>query len=213
MKTMTLKIVFSFNSRRWKNEVRYFIREKYVMDVLKKSPMSIMQNLTQTEEYAKYEMANIQQHFVDTLETKSKMIIKKNDSADTPNGVDVKCARVNTGGNMKSTCVVPVNLTYSCSGKIVKTHELLDSCSQGTLMLEKLLHNLGVNGQKTSITIKTVNGEVNSNTTLVQGFKVSSSKDEGACKSIYKEVHSTRLRLHSNTNKTEAMEVLGRHHE
>ena len=80
-------------------------------------------------------------------------------------------------------------------------------------MLEKLLHNLGVNGQKTSITIKTVNGEVSSKTTLVEGFKVSSSKDEGACKSIYKEVHSTRLRWHSNTNKTEAMEVLGRHHE
>ena len=90
------------------------------MDVLKKSPMSTMQNLTQTEEYAKYAVANIQQRFVDMLEIKSKMIIKKNDSADTPNGVDVKCARVNTGGNMKSTCVVPVNLTYNCSGKIVK---------------------------------------------------------------------------------------------
>ena len=77
MKTMTLKIVFSFYSRHWKNEVSYFIRKNYVMDVLKKSPRSIMQNLVQTEEYAKYAMANIQQHFMDMLERKSKMIFKK----------------------------------------------------------------------------------------------------------------------------------------
>ena len=74
--------------------------------------------------------------------------------------------------------VVPVNLTYGCSGKTVKTHALLDSCSQETFMLEKLLRDLGVNGQKTSITIKRVNGEVNNKTTLVEGLKVSSSKDE-----------------------------------
>ena len=76
-------------------------------------------------------------------------------------------------------CVVPVNLTYGCSGKTVKTQALLDSCSQGTFIMEKLLRDLGVNGQKTSsITIKTVNGEVNNKTTLVEGLKESSSKDE-----------------------------------
>ena len=126
-------------------------------------------------------------------------------------------------------CVVPVNLTYSCSGKTrcvksvqirsffwsvfsriwtdtpylsvfspntgkygpektpyldtfhvvnVKTHALLDSCSQETFMLEELLRDLGVNGQKTSITIKTVNGEVNNKTRLVAGLKVSNSRDE-----------------------------------
>ena len=35
-----------------------------------------------------------------------------------------------------------------------------------------------MNRQKTSITIKTVNGEVNNKTTLVEGLKVLSSKDE-----------------------------------
>ena len=71
MKTMTLKIVFSFYSRHWKNKVSYFIRENYVMDVLKKSPRNIMQNLAQTEEYAKHVMANIQQHLMDMLERKT----------------------------------------------------------------------------------------------------------------------------------------------
>ena len=79
---------------------------------------------------------------------------------------------------MISICMVPVNLRYSHSGKTVKTYALLASCSQGTFMLEKLLRDLGVNGQKTSITIKTVNGEVNNKATLVEGLKVSSSRDE-----------------------------------
>ena len=74
---MTLKVGFSFYSKHWKNEVSYFIRENYVMDVLKKSPRSIIQNLVQTEEYARYEMANIQQHFMDMLERKSEIIIKR----------------------------------------------------------------------------------------------------------------------------------------
>ena len=51
---------------------------------------------------------------------------RKNDSADTPNGVDVRCATVNTGGNVISVCMVPVNLRYSHSGKTVKTYALLD---------------------------------------------------------------------------------------
>ena len=60
----------------------------------------------------------------------------------------------------------------------MKTHALFESCSQATFMLEKLLRDLGVNGQKTFITIKTVNDEVNNKTTLVEGLKVSSSGDE-----------------------------------
>ena len=75
---MTLKIVFSFYSRPWKNEVNLEkIRENYVTDVLKKSTRNVMQNLVQKEEYAKYAMANILQHFMDMLDRKSKMIIKR----------------------------------------------------------------------------------------------------------------------------------------
>ena len=90
----------------------------------------------------------------------------------------MKYATVSTGGNVISMCVVLVNLRYSHSGKTMKMHALLDSCSQGTFMLEKLLRDLGVNGQKTSDTIMTVNGEVNNKTTLVEGFRVSNTKDE-----------------------------------
>ena len=34
----------------------------------------------------------------------------------------------------------------------MERHASLDSCSEGTFMLEKLLQDLGVNGQNTSIT-------------------------------------------------------------
>ena len=66
-------------------------------------------------------------------------------------------------------------------------------------MLEKLLKDLVVNGQNTSIIIKTVNGEVNNKTTLVEGLKVSSSRDEDSewieiPKKIYEEVPSSRSR-------------------
>ena len=90
----------------------------------------------------------------------------------------MKYATVSTGGNVISMCVVLVNLRYSHSGKTMKMYALLDSCRQGTFMLEKLLRDLGVNGQKTSDTIMTVNGEVNNKTTLVEGFRVSNTKDE-----------------------------------
>ena len=66
-------------------------------------------------------------------------------------------------------------------------------------MLEKLLKDLVVNGQKTSIIIKTVNGEVNNKTTLVEGLKLSGSRDEDSewieiPKKIYEEVPSSRSR-------------------
>ena len=83
----------------------------------------------------------------------------------------MKCATVNTGEGVINMCVVPVNLTYSRFGKVLKTHPLLDSCSQGTLMLEKLLRDQRVNGQKKSSTMKTGNGEVNSKTTFLEGIK------------------------------------------
>ena len=41
-----------------------------------------------------------------------------NDSADAPTGVGVKCATVNTVGNVISMCVVPLNLRYSHFGNM-----------------------------------------------------------------------------------------------
>ena len=46
----------------------------------------------------------------------------------------------------KSMCVVPITVQYGNSGKVLETHALLDSCSQGNFTLETLINNLGVKG-------------------------------------------------------------------
>ena len=60
----------------------------------------------------------------------------------------------------------------------MQTHGLLDSCSQGTFILETLINNLGVKGQRTSITIKTLNGEVTNKTMVVKGLRVISGNGD-----------------------------------
>ena len=57
----------------------------------------------------------------------------------------LKCASVNTGAVVISMCAVPIKVQYGNSGKVLETHALLDSCSQGTFILETLINNLGVN--------------------------------------------------------------------
>ena len=67
----------------------------------------------------------------------------------------VKWASVNTGTYVISMCVVPIKMQHGNSIKGQETHALLDSCSQGTF-----INNPSMKGQKTSITIKTLNRKV-----------------------------------------------------
>ena len=97
---------------------------------------------------------------------------------DEKNQGGVKCASVNAGTDVISMCVVPIKVQYGNSGKVLETHALLDSCSQGTFILERLINNLGVKGQKTSITIKTLNREVTNKAMVVKGLKVTSGNGD-----------------------------------
>ena len=74
-------------------------------------------------------------------------------------------------------CVIPVKLRHGDSGKTLKTYALLDSCSQGAFILERLPKRFGIKGRRTSITIKTLNGEVTNKSSLISGMKVASSRD------------------------------------
>ena len=67
---------------------------------------------------------------------------------------------INTSTDVISMCVVPIKVKYGNSGKILETHTLLDSCYQSIFILERLINNLGVKKQKTSITINILHGEV-----------------------------------------------------
>ena len=70
------------------------------------------------------------------------------------------CTSLNIGMEVISMCVVLVNLRHGDSGKTLKTYSLLDSCSQGTFILERLLKKIGIKGRRISITITTLNVEV-----------------------------------------------------
>ena len=47
-----------------------------------------------------------------------------------------------------------------------------DSCSHGTYILEKLLKAVGTSGRKTSVTIKTINGEHTSSSMSIEDLQV-----------------------------------------
>ena len=75
-------------------------------------------------------------------------------------------------------CIVPVQIKSTNTSKKVHTYALLDSCSQVIFILDQLVSDLGISGRKTSLTIKTLNGELTGNSTALEGLKVASvSKD------------------------------------
>ena len=67
-------------------------------------------------------------------------------------------------------CVVPVRVKHNSSDKEVKTFALLDTCSQGTFLTEDFVSKFVVSGVKTSIKIKTLNGNQKQSLSLVQGL-------------------------------------------
>ena len=60
----------------------------------------------------------------------------------------------------------------------IKTHALLDSCSQGTFASDEFINDLKVNGIPTEITIKTLNGEQTDKSRMIQDLMIESSYDE-----------------------------------
>ena len=75
-------------------------------------------------------------------------------------------------------CVVPVLVWHKLSNCIVKTNAMLDNCSQASFTQKKLLGALGLHGHKTSITVKTMNGEVTKSSEVLDGIKVAQASNE-----------------------------------
>ena len=98
-------------------------------------------------------------------------------TVEQPETMNSNCAGIKNDatvvGEVISMCVEPVKLRHCNSQKEVKTFALLDSCSQGTFVTERILKELDVTGVKTSINIKTLNGKQKVSSTLVDGIMVS----------------------------------------
>ena len=81
-----------------------------------------------------------------------------------------------------SICVVPVKVRINRSQGVVTTWAMLDNCSQGSFVKTNLLEELRVSGIKTSVTIKTLNGDYKHSTIAVDGLEVTNvdeKKGEG----------------------------------
>ena len=77
-------------------------------------------------------------------------------------------------------CIVPVQITSTNTSKKVHTYALLDSCSQGTFMLDQLANDFGISGRKASLAVKTLNGEFTSKSTALEDLKVASITEDNS---------------------------------
>ena len=98
--------------------------------------------------------------------------------ATTKSQDEVKCASINTGSNVMSMCTVPVKIKGSSGEKVIHTYALLDSCSQGTFILDQLREHLCIPGRETSVSIKTINVEFKSPSKAIDGLQVSGINDD-----------------------------------
>ena len=92
--------------------------------------------------------------------------------------MDLKSASASITSNVISMCVVPVKGSYAGIKKQISEYEMLDNCSQGCFIKDSIRKNLGVDGRKTEITIKTFNGEQKVKSAVMSGLKVRSDNNE-----------------------------------
>ena len=87
--------------------------------------------------------------------------------------MDMKCASAGIPAKIIRICIVPVKVGHAGTKKEVSALAMLDNCSHGTFMKESIQENLVINGSKTKITMKTLNGKHNMESTVMTGLKVS----------------------------------------
>ena len=100
-------------------------------------------------------------------------------STDDDKTVKSNCAYVGGSHNnytgdltVLSMCVVSVRIRHEKSNKEVISFAMLDACSQGTFSTNKLMKDLGIEGTRTYINIKTLNGQEKQSTHILDGIKV-----------------------------------------
>ena len=72
-----------------------------------------------------------------------------------------------------SIIIVDVWVGHKSSRKMVKTYEMLDSCSQGFFIIEEIIEELGITGRKLKLSLNTLTGDKSENLAAVNGVTVS----------------------------------------
>ena len=166
MKIAILKIALTIYSKQWIKEASFYSRTNYAIDMSKEHNSS----------RRSCKMCNGKH--VTTFQGYLKNKATINSDKGLANDEGVKYASVNTGTDVISMCVIPIKVQYGNSSKILETHALLDSCSEDTFILERLINNLDVKGKKTSIAIKILTGQFTNKAMVVKGLKVMSGNGD-----------------------------------
>ena len=93
-------------------------------------------------------------------------------------GMDLKSASASITSNVISMCVVPVKVSYAGTKNQISTYAMLDNCSQVCFFKDSTRKNIGVDGRKTEISIKILNGEQEVKSTVMLGLKVRGDSNE-----------------------------------
>ena len=76
-------------------------------------------------------------------------------------------------GQVLSMCVVPVKVQHKQSNKGIIAFAMLDTCCQGTFATENLMNQLDMNSIRTSVGIRTLIGNREQSSYLLDGLSVS----------------------------------------
>ena len=147
------------------------------MDVMKKYHLHILPEIVHNEENAKC----LGKHptGLHGFKFSSKIADGNKSSKDDDKTVKSNCAYVGDSHNnytgdftVLSMCVVPLRLQHEKSNKEVISFAMSESCRQGTFSTNKLMKDLGIEGTRTYINIKTLNGQERQSTHIIDGIKV-----------------------------------------
>ena len=101
--------------------------------------------------------------------------------------VTVATTQENSDTETICMCIVPVKIRHweNIENEVL-TYAMLDSCSQGSFIQEDLIKELQLSGRKTTLNLKTLNGERTESTVLIEGMDVKGVSGNNSCIKLQK---------------------------
>ena len=85
---------------------------------------------------------------------------------------NLSCSTTKVAAEVVNICIVKVIVRHPKTNREVLTYAMLDNCSQGTFIKESLAEQLGEQGSRTKVTVRTLVGETTEDSCVVQGYQV-----------------------------------------
>ena len=88
----------------------------------------------------------------------------------------LSCASTKFRSDVISMCVVvPMQICYPDSNKVLDTYAMQENSSKGTFLKEEIIETLGITGAETRVIVNTLNDEISQMTPVVKYLKVAGS--------------------------------------